>query len=311
MNIGKIQKVKLRELWKNEARDFTTWLSENLDTLSEALEINLSFVEKEKRVGSFSLDILADGENGETVIIENQLEKTDHDHLGKVLTYLSNLDASTAIWICAQYNDAHKTAVEWLNENSPSSIGFYLVQIEAIQIGDSDAAPLFTIVSEPTEIAKSVGQEKRELADRHHKRKEFWTGLLDKARDKTKLYANVSPKYDHWISAGIGKTGISLNMVITKNRGQIEIYLDRGDGSQDLNKVRFDYLYSHKNEIENAFGGQIEWERLDKKRASRICYRYDGLGLSDEDGWSEVQDLMIDGAIKLHDAIKPYIAKLP
>jgi hypothetical protein len=311
MNIGKIKKVPLREIWKNEAYNFTSWLSENLDTLSEVLEINLALTQKEKEVGTFSLDILAEGENGEIVIIENQLEKTDHDHLGKLITYLSNLDAGIAIWIAAQPRDEHKKAIDWLNENSPDNIGFYLVKVEAIRISNSDAAPLFTIVGEPTEIAKSVGKEKRELAERHYKRKEFWTGLLEKARQKTKLYANISPKYDHWISAGIGKGGMGLNMAITKSRGQVEIYLDKGEGSQELNKLRFDELAVYKDDIEKVFGHTLDWERLDKNRASRIAYRYDGFGLENPEHWEELQNMMVDGIIQLHEAIKPYIAKLP
>lgn len=311
MNIGKIQRVNLREIWKNEARDFTTWLSENLDVLGDTLHLSLALVQKEKEVGTFSLDILAENEQGELVIIENQLEKTDHDHLGKMLTYLSNLNASLAIWVTSHPREEHKKAVDWLNENSPNTIGFYLVKIEAIQINDSAAAPLFTIESEPTEIAKSVGKEKRELAERAVVQKEFWTQLLDVARQHTKLYANISPQPYHWIGAGIGKTGTGINMTITKSKGQVEVYLDRGNGSQDLNKKRFDILHNHKDKIEKSFGAPLVWERMDKKRASRISFRYEDAGLDNRDKWDDLQHRMIKGAAKLYEAVKPYIADLP
>lgn len=311
VNIGKVNKVILREIWKNEARDFTAWLSENLDTLGEVLEMQLVLIEKEKQVGSFFLDILAEGENGETVIIENQLEKTDHDHLGKMLTYLSNLDAKIAIWISPSPREEHKIAIDWLNQNSPDDIGFYLIRVEAIQINNSDAAPLFTIESEPTEMTKTVGKEKRDLAERHHKRREFWAQLLEKSKQRTKLFSNTSPKYDHWIGTGIGKTGVSLNLVITKDRGQVEIYIDRGAGHLELNKARYGKFVQYKNQIESTFGGPLKWERLDKKRASRISYRYENAGLSNEEQWPIIQDTLINQAIKLNDAIKPYIKELP
>lgn len=311
MNIGKIKKVPLREIWKNEAYNFTSWLSENLDSLSEVLEINLALTQKEKEVGTFSLDILAEGENGEVVIIENQLEKTDHDHLGKLLTYFTNLDAKIAIWIAAHPRDEHKKAIDWLNENSPDTVGFYLVKVEAIRINDSDAAPLFTIESEPTEVAKSVGMEKRELAERQILLKKFWTNLLDYSLTKTRLFSNISPPPYTWIGAGIGKTGTGINLSITNTRGQVEVYLDRGSDSQELNKQRFDILHSHRREIEKVFGKPLIWDRLDKKRASRIAYRSEGIGLADQENWPELQKRMIDGAISLNEAVKPYISKLP
>ena len=130
--IGKLKKVPLREIWKDEAKNFTSWLGENIDTLNDALEINLSITDKEKSVGPFSADLVAEDENGDVVAIENQLEKTDHDHLGKIVTYLSNLDnAKTAIWITGNPREEHKKAIDWLNEFTPDDIAFYLIKVEA------------------------------------------------------------------------------------------------------------------------------------------------------------------------------------
>src|SRR3989338_196472 len=171
--IGKLQRVPLREIWRNEAQNFTTWLAENIDTLSEEIGFPLSIIAREKAVGDFSLDLVAEDSDGQIVIIENQLEKTNHDHLGKLLTYLSNLDAKTAIWVTSMPREEHIKAINWLNECTPEDVSFYLVKIEAVKIGGSEPAPMFTIVAEPTEIAKSVGKEKKEYAERHHLRKEF------------------------------------------------------------------------------------------------------------------------------------------
>ena len=308
--IGKIKKVALREIWKDEAKDFTTWLADNIDTLNEALESNFSVQETEKAVGSFSLDIIAEDSDGRFVIIENQLEKTDHDHLGKVLTYLTNLDAKTAIWITSNPREEHIKAINLLNEYTPEDIAFYLVKVEAIRIGDSIPAPLFSVIAEPTEITKEVGREKKEYAERHHLRKEFWTELLEKAKKKTKLHANVSPAIYHWVGAGAGKSGIGYNYAITNTYGSAEIYLDRGKDFPLLNKERFDQLYKHKSQVEKIFGESLEWERLDKKRASRIIYRIQGVGLKDRERWTELEDKMIDAMVRLEAATKSFIKDL-
>lgn len=308
--IGKLKKVPLREIWRDEAKDFTTWLAENIDTLNEALEINLTVVEREKNVGEFFLDIVAEDIDGNLVIIENQLEKTDHNHLGQVITYLSNLDAKIAIWITSNPREEHIKAINWLNESTADDISFYLVKIEAVRIGDSAPAPLFSVIAEPTEISKEVGKEKKEYAERHHLRKEFWTQLLDRAKNKTTLHSNITPPVYHWIGTGAGKSGVTYNYAITNEYGSAEVYMDRGKEYPNLNKERFDTLHKHKDEIEKVFGGKLSWERLDKKRASRIAYRIDEAGLRDKERWPELQDKMIDTMIRLEKATKPFIKNL-
>jgi len=213
MNISKLRKISLREIWENEAKDFTTWLKENVDYLNEALGLNLVNLEREKPIGEFLLDLLAEDEDGNRVIIENQLEKTDHKHLGQIITYLSNLDAKTAIWISSNPTEEHKKAISWLNDFTPPDISFYLIKIEAVKIEDSPVAPLFTIVVKPSTEIKEFGQEKKELAERHYLRKEFWERLLQKAKEKTDLHSNISPGIYHYISAGGGKSGIILVML--------------------------------------------------------------------------------------------------
>lgn len=308
--IGKLKKVPLREIWKNEAKDFTTWLSENIDTLNDALEVNLSVAEREKSVGAFNLDLLAEDEDGRIVIIENQLEKTDHDHLGKLVAYLSNLDAKIAIWISGRPREEHKKAIGWLNEITPDDVSFYLVKVEAVRIENSAPAPLFSVVAEPTEITKEIGKEKKEYAERHHLRKEFWSQLLDKARERTKIYNNVSPGIYHWIGTGAGKSGIGYNLVITNSYAQAEVYLDRGKDFPNLNKERFDKLYKNSDKIEKTFGGKLNWERLDKRRASRISKKFVGTGLRDKDKWSEIHDKILDAIIRMEKAFRSYIKEL-
>jgi len=147
--IGKIQRLTLREVWKHEALDFTTWLQENLDVLNEAIGTTLVTAEREKDAGDFSVDLVAEDDTGKVVIIENQLEKSDHDHLGKIITYLTALEAKAAIWLVKEPRPEHVRAVAWLNESQAAA--FYLVKVEAIKIGQSDAAPLLTLITGPSE----------------------------------------------------------------------------------------------------------------------------------------------------------------
>ena len=192
--IQKINKVPLRELWKKEDKDFTKWLEEHIDYLNDILGFNISILSREEKVGPFRVDLFGEDENGHKVIIENQLEATNHSHLGQIITYLTNLEANTAIWITSEPVEEHIKAVAWLNETAPDDISFYIIKLEAIRIGSNPiAAPLFTIVEGPTDIVREIGKEKKEYAERHHLRKEFWIELLEKAKLKTKLHANVSP----------------------------------------------------------------------------------------------------------------------
>lgn len=302
-----MEKVDLREVWKNEARDFTSWLFDNIDILGDELNINVTPIEKEKNVGSFSADILAESEEGDPILIENQLQKTDHDHLGKLLTYVSNLEAKKAIWISKEPRSEHERAIEWLNELT-SDVDFYLVKIEAYKIGDSDPAPKFTVIAGPTESGKVVGSEKKELAERHKKRLDFWQSLLEKSKVKTSLFSNITSSISSFISTGAGKSGLSYDYNITYKHGTVELYIDRGKELEEENKKIFDKFYEHKDEIEKIFGGKLNWQRLDNRRASRICKLYNNVGLNEKEKWDKLQNEMIDDMIKLEKAFKKYIS---
>lgn len=311
LSVQKINKVPLREIWKKEDKDFTKWLEDHIDYLSDVLGFNISIISREEKVGPFRVDLFCEDDDGHKVIIENQLEPTDHSHLGQIMTYLTNLEANTAIWITSKPVEEHIKVIAWLNENAPDDIAFYVIKLEAIRIGDNPiAAPLFTIVEGPTDTVKEIGKEKKAYAETHHLRKEFWTKLLDKAKEKTKLHANVSPCIYTWVGAGAGHAGIGYNYSVSNNAANVEVYLDRGKDFPDINKERFDKLFNHKDEIEEVFGDKLSWERLDKKRASRIAFRINNVGLKNKDKWPELQDKMIDSMIRLKKATEPFIKKL-
>jgi len=308
MNIGRLERIDLRELWRHEARDFTTWLSENLDLLGETLGMHLSLQEIEAAAGPFSADILADDGRDNLVVIENQLEATDHDHLGKLITYLSNLNAKTAIWIAKEPRLEHEKAVHWLNEVLPADTAIYLLRIEAYRIGNSPAAPLFTVIAGPSAQARQTGEQKKELAERHILRLEFWKQLLERAKGKTSLHARISPNTDNWVSASAGKSGLGYSYVIRMNDAQVEFYIDRGDAEE--NKRIFEILQAKKDTIEAAFGGPLDWLRLEDRRVSRIRHLINASGLKDNERWPQLQDEMIDAMIRLERALKPEIHPL-
>jgi len=305
--IGKIKRIKLRKVWPHEAHNFTTWMQDNLDIINDLLEINITNAEREKSVGSFNVDLVAEDENGNPVIIENQLEKSNHDHLGKVITYLTAIQAKTAIWIVSDPRPEHANAVMWLNESTSAS--FYLLKIEAIQIGESDPAPLLTLIAGPSEVTREAGIQKKEIAERNILRKKFWSSLLEKAKEKTKLHALISPSWDNWVGTSSSLGGLGCyNYTVLRHGATIELYLDGGNGSAERNEAAFSYLEEHKDTIENDFQNPLEWQLLEGKRACRIRYDIPGTGYRDDEAkWPELHDKMIDAMIRLENACRPHI----
>ncbi|MBN1816464.1 MAG: DUF4268 domain-containing protein [Sedimentisphaerales bacterium] len=304
--IGKIERLPLREVWKHEALDFTTWLQENIEVLNETLDTNLSNAERERTAGSFSVDLVAEDDKGNPVIIENQLEKSNHDHLGKLVTYLTAIGAKTAIWIVADPRPEHVNAISWLNESSSAS--FYLMKLEAIRIGDSKPAPLLTLIVGPSEEAIDVGKTKQEMAERYDIRKRFWTNLLELAKTKTKLHATISPSEYSWIGVGAGLRGLGLNYTVTKHASVVELYIDRGKESDEENLQLFQQLYGHKEEIEKSFGEPLEWQPLEGRRACRIRKLFELGGYRDEEEkWPQIHEAMVDAMIRFEKALRPYI----
>ena len=304
--IGRIQRVGLREVWSHEAHDFTTWLEDNIDVLTEATGLQLSGVEREQSTGPFSVDLIAEDEDGRPVVIENQLEKSDHDHLGKLLTYLVGLEARHAVWIVADPRPEHVGVIAWLNESAATD--FYLLKLEAIRIGNSEPAPLLTQIVGPSEETRKVGQTKKEMADRERLRYRFFQGLLEHAKTRTQLHANVSPGKHNWVAATAGTAGLAFNYVVLQRDARVELYIDTGDG--DKNQSIFQSLQLKKERIEAAFGLPLEWDTKEGRRGCRIQKTYASGGYRDEDAWEAVYDELVEAMVKLASAMKPHLKKL-
>lgn len=268
MNLSKLKKVDLRDVWGHEALDFTIWLTkqENLDLLGQEIGIDISFIKTEADVGRFSVDILAEeGGTNRKIIIENQLEKTDHDHLGKIITYASGYDAEIIIWIVRDVGEEHQKAIEWLNERTDENISFFLIKIELWQIEESSSAPKFEIIVSPNEWAKTIKSSaaNNELTDTKLQQLEFWKKYKAYVHQINPNFRLQTPRPQHWydVRMGTSECHISLTMNTRENLLGCEIYIKH-------NKELFNYLKSRRDEIESEICEKAEW--IDASVASRI-----------------------------------------
>ncbi|OJU88187.1 hypothetical protein BGO17_04430 [Candidatus Saccharibacteria bacterium 49-20] len=269
MNLGTLQQVPLREIWKHEEYDFSSWLSlpENLALLSETIGIEIIEPQTERVVGSFSADIIAEEDGtGRKILIENQLEASNHDHLGKLFTYGSGLDSEIIIWIVKTARQEHEQAINWLNEHTDEKINIFLIEIEAWRIGDSAPAPRFNVIAKPNDWAKLVKQAgERTLSDYKLLQQKFWEHLND-LDDKATL-GNRKARPRHWHDVSIGSSKAHLSLTINKTNETItcDLYIPHDD-----DKKIFDRLRAQQADIEAAIGLPLEWMRLEGKRATRI-----------------------------------------
>lgn len=305
--IGKIKRVPLRKVWPKEAKDFTPWLENNVDVLNDVLDINLCAAEREQSAGAFSIDLVAEDSDGNSVVIENQLEKSNHDHLGKLITYLSAIEAKAAIWIVKDPRAEHVKAINWLNESNSAS--FYLIKVEAITIGDSKSAPLLTLIVGPSEEGRKVGKIKKEQHERYNIRERFWQQLLDYAKTKTKLHSNISAGRYNWIGTSAGLLqGLNLNYVVRQHSVDVELYIDKGKDKDNENLEFFEKLEKQKAKIEKAFGGKLQWQRLEGKRSCRIKKELKVGGYREDDlKWPKIHEAAVDAMIRLNKALNPLI----
>jgi len=308
--IERIQRVPLRNVWRHEAHDFTVWLTENIDVLNEILGFQISSAEREQSTGNFNVDIKAEDESGDVVIIENQLGKSDHDHLGKIITYLAAFEAKKAIWIVSEPRAEHIDAISWLNQGS-NDCDFYLLKIEAIQIGTSRPAPLITKIVGPSEEAKKVGQLKKDDSERHRLRLAFWTRLLERAEGNLGIFNNISPTKDTWIGTSAGRKGFAYSFWVTKESLRAELRIDLGKESEEENARLFHALKQYQNEIDTAFGEPLEWNEAQGYRVCIIRKQLlDGGYRNPEEDWNSITDKGIDAMNRLSKAVSPYLKKI-
>lgn len=305
--IGRLIEVDVRELWKHEQYDFSNWLvkESNIEYLNEILGLTLIEVDKEINVGPYRCDIVATDEtSGLKVIIENQLESTNHDHLGKIITYASGIDAKVIVWIVREAKEEHRAAIEWLNNYTSSEIDFFLIEIHAYKIGDSNPAPKFEVVEKPNDFVKrSKNKDDGELNTSQTERLIFWTQFNEKILSKGKPFNLRKPTTDHWYDVAIGTSAakIAVDLVNKENCIILELYIHS-------DKKLYDSLFEKKNEIEGELDMNFEWDRLDSKKASRIKHSIHGLDFYNHSNYNQLMDEVIDKVIRMKKVFQKYIA---
>ncbi len=290
-NLGKLAKVELREIWSSESSDFTPWLAreENLLILAETLGLELELEAQEKAVGPFRADILCkDIGTNAWVLIENQLERTDHSHLGQLLTYASGLEAVTIVWIAARFTEEHRSTLDWLNRITDETFRFFGLEVELWRIGDSPAAPRFNVVSKPNNWNKLVTQAARaiddaELTGTRSLQLAYWAAfggvLLFKGGPLAK---ERKPQPQSWMGYSIGRTGFSLNAAMVRPRRQVraELYISSPNA-----KAFFHLLHAQKAAIEEELNYPLDWDELPEGKDTRISRSLNDADPEDQADW--------------------------
>lgn len=296
--LGHLEKVSVRDIWQTEAQHFTPWLArpDNLAILGETLSMELEMEAQERNVGPFRADILCkDTLDGSWVLIENQLERTDHVHLGQLITYAAGLHAVTIVWIATQFTEEHRAALDWLNEITDEKFRFFGLEVELWRIGDSPAAPKFNIVSKPNEWSRSVGQAARRieadaLTETQALQLDYWTGL-QAALVNHPFLRSQKPLPQHWTVFAIGRSGFHLGAILNSREGRIGIELYLGNENA---KAYFHLLFQDREAIESELGFSPEWMELPQRRACRIIRFRDAFDLPHKARWPECHRWMIE-----------------
>ncbi len=312
--LARLEPVDLRTVWEHEAQDFTPWLAqpENLRLLGETLGLELEDARTEEGVGRFSADIVATNTaTSHCVLIENQLEKTNHTHLGQILTYAAGLDALTVIWIARRFTSEHRGALDWLNEHTGAEIAFFGVEIEVWRIGDSARAPKFNIVAMPNEWTRAIRWKPRPPTPLQQKRLEFWSGFHEYATKQAKRIQPTAPSPRTNMDMAIGKAGFSLvafatwDETVNEPEIRAEFYIKPPDA-----KHHFEALKNHREEIETALRGKPEWHSEEGVEARRVRFRR-AADWRVESERRECYRWLVEKLDRLHKVFQPRIQNLP
>jgi hypothetical protein len=270
-NLSRLEPVDLREIWVNESSEFTPWLAkeENLKLLGDTIGVDLELEAIEKEIGPYRADILCkDTATNDWVLIENQLENTDHTHLGQIITYAAGLKAKTIVWIAKRFTDEHLAALDWLNELVGNRLAIFGIEIELWRIGGSPIAPKFNIVSQPNEELERVTEfAEGELTDTKILQQDYWVALRKLLQDRKSIVKPHKPLPQHWTGFAIGRSNFELRAAINSQKNFIRLRLVcLGPNA----KMHFALLNNQKGAIEQEIGCDLEWEELPNRKQARI-----------------------------------------
>lgn len=307
MELGKLKEIDIRKVWAHEQYDFSDWLAkeENIQELGDTLNLSLTDVEKEKFVGSYRCDIICKDEiTGKNVLIENQLEATNHDHLGKIITYASGLDATVVIWIVGNAKEEHASAIEWLNKHTDEEISFFLIEVHAYTIEGSKPAPYFKIIQQPNDFAKQVKSLSRnsEMNDSQSSRLEFWTLFNEILEQKGKPFNKRKATVDHWYSVAVGSSRCHISIDLVNRDHIIRVNMWIPD-----DKELFDSFFSNKEDIEKGIGHPLTWKKSEDKKAAYAYSVIEGLDFNHPDNYENLINKSIEEVLRFKKAFQPFI----
>jgi len=308
VTFGELKSLGLRQVWSSESGEFTPWLADNIDLLGEAMGLELELVRREAAVGDFAVDLLArDLSTDRYVIVENQYDQTDHDHLGKLITYAAGFDAMAVIWLAESIREEHRQALEWLNQRTDTDTHFFGVVAQVLQIDDSRPATNFRLVVFPNEWQKTTrGGGTKPPSPKGEAYRAFFQELIDDLREQHRFTrARVArPRSVYKFSSGFSGVRYGAGFALGA-RARVEVYIDRGNSEE--NKDLYDWLAEQKAEIEQQFGGRLSWERLDERRASRIAAYRRGAITDSDDVLDEIRAWMIDQLLSVKKVFSPLL----
>lgn len=296
-----------REVWPHEALDFTPWLLRNVDVLSDLLGMDLVLEVAEHPVGGFSLDLLGhDASTGEAVIVENQLEQSDHTHLGQILTYAAGTDPTTIVWLATSFREEHRAAVDWLNSRTDDQTKFFAVQIEVVRIGDSNPAPAFRLVAQPNDWEKTVrasATAQREVSGRQRLYREFWSRWIEVMAERGVGWTRgTRTTVASWYPITAGVPGVVYSCGFMRRDLINELYFE--DPDAEINRRRYEYLLSRRDAIEAVYGSELVWDSMDGRKATRIGEYLDGAQIENEHDWDGYLEWILDRQTRLRRAIE-------
>ena len=310
-DFGDINKVQVRSVWQNEQYNFTPWLAEpaNIAGLASAIGLELEVENVEVAVGPYSADILArDVGTGRYVVIENQFGKTDHSHLGKLITYGSFLDVAAVVWLAEEFTEEHKKALDWLNDHTTEDLDFYGVAIELWQIDGSRPAVRFNVVSRSNAIVKQAAAAKAtgQLTDARKLQLEFWTAFRERLLARKVVASAQAARPQYWFDVALGRSHFVLSNTANTSENRIGVRVYMGNAVAD---AALEQLLPQKDEIEKLLGESLQWNPSPEKR-DKIIAVYREADLNDRKQWPEYCDWLVDHVAKFRKVFGPRIKSL-
>lgn len=306
LSLGRLSVVPARQVWPHEAHDFTPWLLGNVDVLSDLLGMDLVLDVAEHPVGGFSLDLLGrDEATGRTVIVENQLEMSDHTHLGQILTYAAGTDPTTIVWVTTGFRAEHRAALDWLNERTDEDTRFFGVEIEVVRIGDSLPAPAFKLVAQPNDWEKQVRAltTPSEPSEKSRLYWDFWESCRTRVLEEHPGWSRArSSTRNSWFTMSGGTSGVTFSMAFTRQGLGVQIVFE--DPDPNVNDARFEALHAQRALFEEAAGTPIVWEELDGRKSTRVStYSETFTNVARADQWPAMVTWLLDQQIRLRRAL--------